>query len=310
MDESMEKQVINPTESEPILPDGWDGQSDLLADAGADDDKALEELFANATLDDSQTETEESAPTTETAETQDTAGQTQAEADVVPSEKSKLRFKAKYNHQEQDVELDESDLPTIYQKSLYADSLQEKLNKAQSAIGTAEWLAKVMQFENADAMLDAAAQNYRQSEIQRLVAAGTNEEIATYYVDQRMGNRPKAELVQDTPPQAEVATGDRNFKTEVEELLRAHPEVRGTGPLPQEVVDSAIKGGYRLLTAYEQYSAEHAKAEVQKLKKENQILQQNAASAARAPVTGLLGGGATDTKPADPFLEGFNSKYY
>lgn len=307
MDESMENQVVNPTESEPILPEGWDGQSDLFADAGADDDKALEELFANATLDDDQAAVEESAPTTEPVETEDTAGNAQAEAEVVPSERSKLRFKAKYNHQEQDVELDESDLPTIYQKSLYADSLQEKLNKAQSAMGTAEWLAKVMQFENADAMLDAAAQNYRQSEIKRLVAEGTNEEIAAYYVDQRMGNRPQV-VAKETPDVSEPE--ERNFKSEVAELLKAHPEIKGAGPLPQEVVDAAIKGGHRLLTAYEQYSVEHAKAEVQNLKKENQILRQNAASAARAPVTGLAGGGATDTKPADPFLEGFNSKYY
>ena len=51
------------------------------------------------------------------------------------------------------------------------------------------------------------------------------------------------------------------------------------------------------------------KAEADKLRRENRILKQNEASAKQAPVKGVRGGGATDTKPEDDFLRGFNSDY-
>ena len=71
----------------------------------------------------------------------------------------------------------------------------------------------------------------------------------------------------------------------------------------------AVKNGVRLAMAYLNYEARQMKAENERLKSVNKIHEQNAASAARAPVTGTNGGGATDTAPEDPFLIGFNSGY-
>ena len=65
----------------------------------------------------------------------------------------------------------------------------------------------------------------------------------------------------------------------------------------------------RLATAYLNYEFQQMKAENERLKNTNKIHEQNAASAARAPVTGTSGGGETDTTPSDPFLLGFNSGY-
>lgn len=306
----------------PILPDGWDGESDIFAGVESEE-KSLEELFNAATVtDDGQLETHEPAPTTEqTAEDQAPGTETQQEVPTIeptetPTEKRRLKFKAKYNHQEQDVDIDEDDLPNIYQKSLFADSLQEKLKKADAEKADIEALAKAMKYENGAAMIAAARDNFRKSEIERLVDDGASEEVAEWIVDQRMGLKPAAAtpepttVQEDTPAQEQNAPAERDFQKEVAQLVKAYPELKGSGPLPQEVVDATIKGGRSLIEAYTSYKAGQAEAELKKLKNENQILKQNAASAARAPVTGVSGGGATDTKPVDPFLEGFNSRYY
>jgi hypothetical protein len=67
------------------------------------------------------------------------------------------------------------------------------------------------------------------------------------------------------------------------------------------------ENGKHLVSAYLEYEAKQKTAEIEQLRKENAVYKQNAEAAARSPVTGTAGGGATDTKPSDPFLEGFNS---
>ena len=97
-----------------------------------------------------------------------------------------------------------------------------------------------------------------------------------------------------------------DYQAEVEELLQARPQLRGQA-LPDAVSRAAVEGDKRLLLAYLDYEAQQAQAENERLRKENEIYKQNAATAARSPVRGVSGGGATDLKPSDPFLDGFNS---
>ena len=106
---------------------------------------------------------------------------------------------------------------------------------------------------------------------------------------------------------AVVNTGvDRDYQAEVEELLQARPQLRGQA-LPDAVSRAAVEGDKRLLLAYLDYEAQQAQAENERLRKENEIYKQNAATAARSPVRGVSGGGVTDLKPSDPFLDGFNA---
>ena len=105
--------------------------------------------------------------------------------------------------------------------------------------------------------------------------------------------------------QAETAA-QRDYQAEVEELLQARPQLRGQA-LPDAVSRAAVEGDKRLLLAYLDYEAQQVQAENERLRKENEIYKQNAATAARSPVRGVSGGGATDLKPSDPFLDGFNS---
>ena len=88
--------------------------------------------------------------------------------------------------------------------------------------------------------------------------------------------------------------------------MQARPQLRGQA-LPDAVSRAAVEGDKRLLLAYLDYEAQQAQAENERLRKENEIYKQNAATAARSPVRGVSGGGATDLKPSDPFLDGFNS---
>lgn len=103
----------------------------------------------------------------------------------------------------------------------------------------------------------------------------------------------------------------RDFRSEITALLTQHPQlreklVRGE-KLPQEVISDCVKNGVPLRTAFAEYEAKQARAEAEQMRRENEILKQNSAAAAKAPVKGTAAGGAADTKGKDPFLEGLLS---
>ena len=89
-------------------------------------------------------------------------------------------------------------------------------------------------------------------------------------------------------------------------LKAARPDLMGK-QLPVEVIRACTDGKNpkHLMVAYAEYELAQQKAEAEKLRKENEVLKQNAAAAARAPVSGVSGGGATNTVPDDDFMKGF-----
>jgi len=97
-----------------------------------------------------------------------------------------------------------------------------------------------------------------------------------------------------------------SFKQELQNLLAKSPELRGQ-PIPDQVVKSMSLEGKSLETALTEYKVSQAKKEAERALRENRILKQNAASARRAPVRGLTGGGSTDMEPDDDFLAGFTA---
>lgn len=333
MTDNMENEQIEVTPAEndePILPVGWDGVGDIFeASSWADPTAVGLEGFAAAQTP-IETEPAEETPAIEsepegteggTAESE-TKSESESEPASEPAAPPKLKFRTQFNHQDMDVELDEAELPTIYQKSLALDRERERVNKAKPVVDMASKLAAQMGFDTPEAMLEAASANYRQSEIDALVKDGVHKTVAEAIVNQRLAAAKAAELapatVQENSAEPEQAAQNdapaapapakRDFRNEAAELLRIRPELAGK-QLPEEVQQDAIKNGVRLSTAYLNYETQQIKAENDKLKKTNKIHEQNAASAARAPVTGTNGGGATDTAPEDPFLIGFNSGY-
>lgn len=301
-------------EDTPILPDGWADGDDLFTDSddAAEVDTAAEPGATDTGVAEDAADTD-GLPTTESGEdaAQDAETDTETtdttESGASQAEETMLRFKALVDHEDIDVELKESELPTIYQKARVTDRVQQRLAEMTPTVEIAARLARQMGYDSPQDMLNAAAQNYHDAEIEKLTSEGVHPEVARDIVERRL--QDVAAPTQRAVAQADavVNTGvDRDYQAEVEELLQARPQLRGQA-LPDAVSRAAVEGDKRLLLAYLDYEAQQVQAENERLRKENEIYKQNAATAARSPVRGVSGGGATDLKPSDPFLDGFNS---
>ena len=312
MDE-MNVNGIEVEESDALIPEGWDGEGDFFDDASWSVTPETSEETAPEV--DSEPEVDPTTVEEETVEeTQEEAPTTEPE-EPVPH---KLKFKAKVDHNDLDVELDESDLPDVYQKAQVVERVQNQMGKMKGTVERANKLAKGMGFENADDMLIAAAKNHLQNEIDRLVndeEHPVNPLVAQDIIERRLGytmkeledleavtpEEPSTEQPQETPQQG------RDISAEVTELITAHPELAGTA-FPSEVAKKAMETGERLVDVYNDYAKNNQVAKIQDLVKENQVLKQNAETAQRAPVIGVTGHGIEGNEPDDPFMEGFNSE--
>ena len=311
----MERDVMmDGIDDSPILPDGWTEDTDIFAD---EEPSVLDSIADDAS--DTTTAENESAPATEQSagEAENTATGEEAPAtETEPQETTvnKLRFKAKVDRNDVDVELDETELPSVYERAYATDRYKERLGKVSHTVDAAGKLAAAMGYGSADEMLQAAAENFRENMLQELLDSGTPQRIAEDYVNRHMGDMManfQGTGTAETPAveSGNTAQSERDYTAEATELLRVRPNLRGKD-LPDEVTRDAVENGKPLITAYLDYEAKQNNAELERLRKENQIYKQNAEAAARAPVAGTSGGGATDTKAEDPFLVGFNSDYY
>lgn len=324
MHEQDELNVLEMEEDETFLPDGWAEGDDFFADetwtGGAQTDEPAD-TTAETETDHIDEESHEGAPTTEqpeetdeqSAETEEAAEGSGQSTDGA-TESRKLKFRAKVDREEFDVEMDEAELPTIYQKAKVVDRVQQRLaqqkdydvykNFSEQANAT----ARALGYESADEMLQQVSEKYRNDKIEELVYAGTPKEIAEDYVNRMMGGRPAPKEEVKEEPAAAPAAGvapTRDFRMEATQFFALHPEWIGK-QLPGEV-SASWAAGMTLEEAFASYNAKQSTAEATKLRKENQVLRQNAAAAAKAPVKGVTGGGKTDTTADDDFIKGFDS---
>ena len=311
----MERDVMmDGIDDSPILPDGWTEDTDIFAD---EEPSVLDSIADDAS--DTTTAENESAPATEQSagEAENTATGEEAPAtETEPQETTvnKLRFKAKVDRNDVDVELDETELPSVYERAYATDRYKERLGKVSHTVDAAGKLAAAMGYGSADEMLQAAAENFRENMLQELLDSGTPQRIAEDYVNRHMGDMManfQGTGTAETPvvESGNTAQSERDYTAEATELLRVRPNLRGKD-LPDEVTRDAVENGKPLITAYLDYEAKQNNAELERLRKENQIYKQNAEAAARAPVAGTSGGGSTEQKAEDPFIVGFNSDYY
>lgn len=309
-------------DDEPILPEGWQEGDDLFA--GEDDwlEGNSEEPETPPQEDQPPAEEpDEGAPTPEQppedgGEAEGEGGQAPTPEPETPPEPRKLKFTARVDREDRDVEVDEGELPTLYQKAQVVDRVQAKLAKLTPALEKAEQLSKRLGYADLDAMLAAAEDNYRSGEVQRLVAEGVHEEVAKDMVEHRLERNAaqaareeaQAQPEETTQPEGEPAPAKgRDFQAEVRALMEARPDLQ-TKRIPEEVVQACVRGK-PLLAAYAEYEVKQERAEAEKLRRENAILKQNAQAAARAPVNGTEGAPAP-SKPEDDFLKGFNAEDY
>ncbi len=125
--------------------------------------------------------------------------------------------------------------------------------------------------------------------------------------EQEMSGKNGAEAEKTQTIDAKKAGGE--LRRELAELLAEHPALREKlargESLPREVIARCVAGHVPLRMAYAEYEARAAKSELEQLRREVEILRQNAAAAAKAPVRGTAGG--ADNRGSDPFIEGFLS---
>lgn len=307
---------IEAEEHDALIPEGWDGVGDFFDDASWSDEpetSAKTEPVAEdsapeadpTTVEEGIEETTQEAPTTEPEPVDDTP--------------HRFKFKAKVDHNDLDVELDEADLPDVYQKAQVVDRVQAQMGKMKNTVDRATILAKGMGYESPEAMLIAAQKNHLQNEIDRLVndkEHPVHPDVARDIMERRLGYTmdeldniqpaaPEATPEPETPPaQTQAPAQGRDFQSEVVELLAEYPELVGK-ELPAEVAQTAVSTGERVLDVYKRYEKNSQAQQVQSLVKENNVLKQNAETAQRAPVTGVTGHGIEGNEPTDPFLVGF-----
>ena len=288
-----------PEEEDVMMPDGYGTGDDFFADewTGQDAD-AQPEPEQEAEPE----EPKEDAPTTEQAEEDHEAQE--PEAETPEDAPRRLRFKARVDREDMDVDIGEDEVPALYQLAKAGERWKAKNDTMRQQVEHYEQIAKGMGYATVDEMIQKTAEGYKAAKVQELMEQGTPQTIAEDYVD-RMMQREAAKAPDPEPEEPTLEAHERNIQAEAQELIVARPDLK-TRQLPMEVVE-AWRNGENLLNAYNRYEARQKEAENQKLKKENNILKQNAAAAAKAPVKGVTGGAPTDTEPEDPFLKGFDS---
>lgn len=297
MDE--QNMAVIPEEEDAMMPDGYGTGDDFFADewTGKDAD-AQPEPEQEAEPE----EPKEDAPATEQPEEDHEAQEPEAET---PEEAPRrLRFKARVDREDMDVDIGEDEVPALYQLAKAGERWKAKNDTMRQQVEHYEQMAKGMGYATVDEMIQKTAEGYKAAKVQELMEQGTPQTIAEDYVD-RMMQREAAKTPDPEPEEPAPETHERNIQAEAQELIVARPDLK-MQQLPMEVVE-AWRNGDNLLNAYNRYEARQKEAENQKLKKENNILKQNAAAAAKAPVKGVTGGAPTDTEPEDPFLKGFDS---
>ena len=212
---------------------------------------------------------------------------------------SMYKFTDTFQGMSREVELDLKEIPTMYRKAQTADFVVRRTTERDGR-------ARALGYEGVDDMLAKVRAEKIEKEVAALVDDNVHEVIARDVVSRRYPEfvRPAMPLQRPAAP-AQPAQGVRDFNAELSDLLAAHPSLRGQ-KLPQEVSDAA-QNGKHLLNAYNEFLLKHNNEELSRVTRENEILRQNAAAAAQAPVRGVSGGGAADSKPEDYFLKGLLS---
>lgn len=287
-----------PEEEDVMMPDGYGTGDDFFADewTGQDAD-AQPEPEQEAEPE----EPKEDAPTTEQPEEDHEAQE--PETETPEDAPRRLRFKARVDREDMDVDIGEDEVPTLYQLAKAGERWKAKNDSMSQQMEHYVQMAKGMGYATVDEMIAKTAESYKNTKVQELVEQGTPQTIAEDYVDRMM--QREAAKTPNPEPEPAPEHHERDIQAEAKELIVARPDLK-MQQLPAEVVD-AWRSGDNLLNAYNRYEARQKEAENQKLKKENNILKQNAAAAAKAPVKGVSGGAPTDTEPEDPFLKGFDS---
>ena len=295
MEEKTEAAVIPfdyERDPEPIVPDGWKEGDDLFADPStwsgqtAQTDTGAEQTDAEAdpTTVEADAEVEESSAEPEGDETEETGQSTESEA----TPRSRI-LQLKVNHESREVDVNsmtDEELTAALQKAAAFDAQREK--------------------QNEDALREKYEKTYND-----MIYSGLPEAAARMIAANEAGGRtfkleadaePDQDSDEQEPSPTPATTGARDFNAEVSQLKALYPEVKA---IPDEVALD-VSRGTPLVNAYIAWKGRQSEQAAASLKRENEVLKHNAASAARAPVRATTGNGKVKQQE-NPWLKGFDS---
>lgn len=272
-----------PEDDEVMLPDGYQEDEDIFGEKENADDP-----------DEEQEDPE--------ADVQESAEDSENEPEKKDSAPAEGNFKFMSGNVE--ITVKESDIQSLYLRAQERDNFNGQLQSLRQTMSRIDNDARALGFQNAQEMLGKAVENFRAAEVNRLVGEGMHEEAAKDLVERKM-QRVAPQAVQQSAPA-------RNYREEFGEFMQHYPQLRESlkngGKLPEEVTTAWLKNNVPLRVAYAEYETKEVKAEAERVKKENEILQQNAENAKKAPVKGVSGSAAPQ-KSKDSFLAGFEFDY-
>lgn len=252
---------------EPTPPDGLEREPDLFAGAERAEelprdpaDGLSDEEFLLAQL--NEDGAGETVPTTDESKAEEPSAETKEtpaaeEPSPEPERKPSRILKAKVNHKDVEVNVDESsddDIATWFQKAAAFDRMQEAKTK----------------------------ETYRRV-YQEQIDSGMSEGVAKLVASAAADGKTYA-LADEEEPETEVPA---SAPVEDERLLRLFEEFGAM----KDRMNEMVKQTNETVAAYQ---------------KENTILKQNAAAAAKSPVKPVSGGGDATPAKEDPWLKGFD----
>lgn len=282
-------------EDDALLPSGWQEGNDFFDTENWGDHTEPADGQTQETAEDTVTEEEtgtDDAPTT--GEEEGAEGQSAVEENeenpsgqTETTEEAPARIlKLKVNHEDREInisEMSDDDLRAQLQKAAAFDALKDEQAKARYRQIVEDQISAGMTKEIAELVASSACEGKRFPLTEE--PQPTHEEA------------PKRE------PTTAPATPTRDWNADVARLAQLRPDVK---ELPVEV-HQAWLNGEDLVTAYLLHENRALRGSKAAVEKETKVLKQNAASAAKAPVRGVTGGGKTNTEPESDFLKGFDS---
>ena len=279
---------------EGFLPDGWDGESDIFTEAG--------ELNVDAFVSDAAQE----EPTEPTGENEN--GADEAEARTMGDEAEEADQSADDETEDSQPDgAEQTEVKTSRKLTLKVNHGIEELDI--NSMSDEDLIALLQKGRAFDAMKSSEAKAKYKATYDAQVEAGMTEGVARLVAKDAAGGEyslndeaePKQADQSAEPEKTHIPV--RDFAAEVKQLKALFPKVE---EIPDEVLNVAATKDISVVTAYLAYRENESAKAAESLKKENAILKQNAASAAKAPVKGVTGGGASADK-VDYFMKGFES---
>lgn len=304
MDNENMEQMTPERDDDIILPEGYKEGDTFFGDPDEPEGFAEEESTAEESVPAEEEQPAEDKPTAEAGtDAEDPAAEESAPAEEEPQVRT---FKITDGGQE--IELKEDDVLDLRRRAQERDDFDNRLRSMRKDVEEANRIAQGLGFKDFTEMIAKAQKTYRDAEIRQLVEKGMSEDEAKEIADQRAEAKIRARREEEEKQAAPA----RDFRRELDELVQHRPdlqkELANGGKLPREVVLACVKDGVSLRAAFAEYELKEARAEADKIRQETAILKKNAENAAKAPVKGTAGGGASKQAVRDPFLEGFNKE--